>query len=216
MKKVSVALLASADQQQILQSFNCFDADSIVYVASEEALLQQEADVFVALLPLRHLHAFRGKPLLFNETCATLSSLQMENSEQVARFCGWPTFWERPVWEIACFAPSLPGWLLLLEKVLCKKFIPVADVPGLVAPSVVASVINEAYHAMAEQICTAADLDKSLILGTNYPYGPLEWAARIGPLQVSQLLQELSHTDKKFLPHPNLVSGVVYEPNHMH
>ena len=31
-----------------------------------------------------------------------------------------------------------------------------------------------------EGVATASDIDKAMKLGTNYPYGPLEWADIIG------------------------------------
>jgi len=37
-------------------------------------------------------------------------------------------------------------------------------------------------------------------LGTNYPYGPLEWAAKIGLKNIYAVLQKLSLTDKRYAP----------------
>lgn len=56
----------------------------------------------------------------------------------------------------------------------------VADGPGLVRARVVCCLINEAITALMEGVATAADIDKAMKLGTNYPFGPLEWADKIG------------------------------------
>ncbi|NJN55033.1 MAG: hypothetical protein HC804_09925 [Anaerolineae bacterium] len=56
----------------------------------------------------------------------------------------------------------------------------VADGPGLVRARVVCCLINEAVSALMEGVASAEDIDKAMKLGTNYPYGPLEWADFIG------------------------------------
>lgn len=56
----------------------------------------------------------------------------------------------------------------------------VADGPGLVRARVVCCLINEAATALLEGVSTAADIDKAMQLGTNYPYGPLAWGDYIG------------------------------------
>jgi 3-hydroxybutyryl-CoA dehydrogenase len=44
-------------------------------------------------------------------------------------------------------------------------------------------------------------------LGTNYPYGPFEWASRIGHDNIVELLEIMSFTDKKYQPAPALVAA---------
>jgi 3-hydroxybutyryl-CoA dehydrogenase len=56
----------------------------------------------------------------------------------------------------------------------------VADGPGLVRARVVCCLINEAACALMEGVASAADIDQAMKLGANYPYGPLEWADRMG------------------------------------
>jgi 3-hydroxybutyryl-CoA dehydrogenase len=56
----------------------------------------------------------------------------------------------------------------------------VGDGPGLVRARVICCLINEAASALIEGVATAADIDQAMKLGTNYPYGPLEWADMIG------------------------------------
>jgi 3-hydroxybutyryl-CoA dehydrogenase len=56
----------------------------------------------------------------------------------------------------------------------------VADGPGLVRARIVSCLINEAATALLEGIASAEDIDQAMKLGTNYPYGPLEWADLIG------------------------------------
>lgn len=56
----------------------------------------------------------------------------------------------------------------------------VADGPGLVRARTICCLINEAASALLEGIATPADIDQAMKLGTNYPYGPLEWADYLG------------------------------------
>lgn len=56
----------------------------------------------------------------------------------------------------------------------------VADGPGLVRARTICCVINEATSALMEGVASASDIDTAMRLGTNYPYGPFEWADIIG------------------------------------
>lgn len=63
---------------------------------------------------------------------------------------------------------------------LQQEPIVVADGPGLVRARTVCCLINEAAGVLMEGIATAADIDRAMQLGTNYPRGPLAWADHIG------------------------------------
>jgi 3-hydroxybutyryl-CoA dehydrogenase len=67
----------------------------------------------------------------------------------------------------------------------------VADQVGLVTPRVIAMVINEAYLTLQEGTASREDIDLSMRLGVNYPFGPFEWASRIGLDKVLTLLDSL-------------------------
>lgn len=56
----------------------------------------------------------------------------------------------------------------------------VADGAGLVRARIVCCLINEAVGALMEGVASAAGIDTAMRLGTNYPYGPLEWADHLG------------------------------------
>src|ERR1700710_2457559 len=45
---------------------------------------------------------------------------------------------------------------------------------------VVAMIINEAYYALDAGVSSKESIDLAMKLGTGYPYGPFEWADRIG------------------------------------
>lgn len=75
----------------------------------------------------------------------------------------------------------------------------VQDRVGMVLPRIICTIINEAYFALQENIASPEDIDLAMILGTNYPHGPIEWAAKIGVSQVGSVLAALQadlHEDR--------------------
>ena len=135
------------------------------------------------------------QPVLINGVTATLSHLQLPAN--VLRINGWNGFLQRATWEIA--GQTGPG-LTDIAAQLHKRFIFVADEPGLVAARVIAMIVNEAYFALAAGVSTREEIDTAMKLGTNYPYGPFEWADRIGIAHIANLLLTLSQTDKRYQP----------------
>ena len=54
----------------------------------------------------------------------------------------------------------------------------VQDRTGMVMPRILCMLINEAAFALMENIASPSDIDTAMKLGTNYPFGPVEWADR--------------------------------------
>jgi 3-hydroxybutyryl-CoA dehydrogenase len=61
---------------------------------------------------------------------------------------------------------------------------------------------------LGDEVSTKAAIDIAMKLGTNYPYGPFEWAEKIGLKNIFSLLQKLSLQDKRYQPAPALVSAI--------
>ena len=110
----------------------------------------------------------------------------------------------RTSWEIAGILN--PAATIVLEK-LNKNPIAVADEPGLVAAKIIAMIINEAWFALGDGVSDKPAIDIAMKLGTNYPYGPFEWAEKIGLNNIYTLLQKLSLTDTRYQPSPMLVAA---------
>jgi 3-hydroxybutyryl-CoA dehydrogenase len=120
------------------------------------------------------------------------------------RINAWNGFFERPVIEIAT---GIEGIKPLAEEALNYlgwKFTWAPDEPGMIAPRVIAMIINEAYFGLGENISTKAEIDIAMKLGTNYPYGPFEWAEKIGIRYIYSLLKKLQETDERYAPAPLL------------
>ena len=57
-------------------------------------------------------------------------------------------------------------------------------------------IINEACYTLQEGTATMSDIDISMKLGTNYPFGPFEWADKIGIKNVYEILENLYNDTK--------------------
>ncbi len=76
---------------------------------------------------------------------------------------------------------------------------------GMVAPRVLFPIINEAYRTAAEGTASRQDVETSMRLGVNYPFGPFEWAEKIGVENVAAVLGALAKEyGPQYLPVPAL------------
>lgn len=163
------------------------------------------ADAFINLKESIVLGSYGAleKPVLINAVTTTLGA--MNAPANVFRINGWPGFLQRPVWEIA---GKIDDTVKALFEKLNKKITVVADEPGFIAARIVSMIINEAYFTVNDKVSSKEEIDTAMKLGTNYPFGPFEWAAAIGPENVLELLQQLNITDKRYQPAPLLLKEV--------
>jgi 3-hydroxybutyryl-CoA dehydrogenase len=68
----------------------------------------------------------------------------------------------------------------------------VGDAPGLVLGRIVCQLVNEAAFALREGVGSAEDVDAGMLLGLNYPHGPLHWADAIGVDHVLSVIDALA------------------------
>lgn len=135
-------------------------------------------------------------PILVNSVVTVLKDLP----EGFVRFNGWPTFLKRPILEASCDDAVLKKKTEDFLSLLNKKVEWVIDEPGFITPRIVAMIINEAYFALGDGVSSKNEIDMAMRLGTNYPYGPFEWTAKIGAEKIIELLVELSKHNKRFMP----------------
>lgn len=96
-----------------------------------------------------------------------------------------------PVMEVSIMDDAQQLTLANIMYDLGWEFLLVADAVGMVTPRVVCMIINEAYLTAEEGTATPEDIDTSMRLGTNYPYGPFEWSERIGIRHVYEVLKSV-------------------------
>ena len=106
-------------------------------------------------------------------------------------FNGWPTLLNRAYLEVTVLKEEDKPVLENICGQLGTEYLIVDDRVGMVTPRVIAMIINEAYYTLQENTATAADIDLAMKLGTNYPFGPFEWAEKIGISNIYHLLAAL-------------------------
>jgi 3-hydroxybutyryl-CoA dehydrogenase len=48
--------------------------------------------------------------------------------------------------------------------------------PGFVVARTMATIINEAFYTLEDEVANQQDIDSAMKFGVNYPAGPFEWA----------------------------------------
>ncbi len=102
-----------------------------------------------------------------------------------------PTFLDRPLLEVSLLNPgdatALEKWMTIFNW----PYKIVKDRVGMVTPRVLFMIINEACYTLQEGTANMIDIDTSMKLGTNYPFGPFEWADKIGIKNVYETLEAI-------------------------
>ncbi len=128
------------------------------------------------------------------------------------RVCGFGTLVplaERELIEIAPALQTDEATIASTEaffRSLGKETELVEDEVGLVFPRILSLIINEAAFALMEKAATPEDIDTAMKKGTNYPFGPLEWADRIGLDDIYAIVRGLSRdlAEERYRPAPLL------------
>lgn len=179
------------------------DAPTVFYSVIEGIqALPVEPDAILYLYPeqdtdtLNWLKQLTVPVCIVNSVIATTSDL----GEEFIRINAWPGFMGRTKAEMASAAGKNPQEAVSVMQFLGRETEWVADCCGMLTPRVVASIINEAYFAMEDEVSTATEIDTAMKMGTNYPYGPFEWGKMIGLKRIFNLLENLATNQKRYTP----------------
>lgn len=150
-------------------------------------------------------------PVLTSSLCISVSE-QCAMSKKPQRLIGigiYDTFSNAKLIEIAPSKITDGEILKNAEKILADADINYSVVPdrvGLVFPRILSMIINEAAQVYSENTASKEDIDIAMKLGTNYPYGPLEWADKLGIKLVYEVLTALQRDfgEDRYRPHPVL------------
>lgn len=162
---------------------------------------EKTVDAYFNLLTNSSQHNYESitKPVFINSVVETLQDINAPNN--IIRINAWASFIEKEIWEIA---GNMNTAIENVLNTLNKKFILLPDIAGFVSARTIAMIINEAYFALADGVSTMPEIDIAMKLGTNYPYGPFEWADKIGLQNIFALLVKLSMADERYLPSNNI------------
>lgn len=102
-----------------------------------------------------------------------------------------PTFINRSLAEVSLLNKTDESVLDQTMQKLGWEYKLVEDRVGMVTPRIIMMIINEACYTLQEGTASMQDIDTSMKLGTNYPFGPFEWADRIGIEHVYETLKAI-------------------------
>jgi len=99
-----------------------------------------------------------------------------------------PTFINRSLIELSLLNEAHRQEVVGICKQLEWNYKIVADRVGMVTPRIILMIINEACYTLQEGTAGTEEIDEAMKLGANYPYGPFEWADKIGIAHVYETL----------------------------
>jgi 3-hydroxybutyryl-CoA dehydrogenase len=197
---MQIVIWADAEKVDVLIAKN----SSIVWkiVTDEASFNNEEADIYLNLNEDAHCIDYSGitKPVIINSVVFTLKEINAPKN--LIRINGWSNFLKNNTWEVSGAIDSVTDQFF---KLIDKKIINCADEPGFISALIIATIINEAFYAKNDKVSNEADIDTAMKFGTNYPYGPFEWASIIGLKNIYQLLTRLAEKDERYLPAPGLL-----------
>lgn len=196
-------IVAATDEQWTELTTSRTNVDWQRVTSCKEFNDYQDADAFFCLTDNANLmeYATLNKPVFINSVVDTLAELNA--AANVLRINGWATFLNRSVWEIA---GKIDEKINNVFEKTDVKINSVADEPGFISARIIAMIINEAYFAVEDNVSSKSEIDTAMKLGTNYPFGPFEWATLIGQQRIASLLQKLYLADNRYQPSSLLLS----------
>ncbi|MDQ6608763.1 MAG: 3-hydroxyacyl-CoA dehydrogenase family protein [Bacteroidota bacterium] len=204
---MQIIVLADALQKEELSISSLPDA-GVVWINDESEFLKyRDADAFVDLEFLNDarrktlLAQLLPKPVIINSVMDTLAETHLS----FIRINGWPTFLSSSLIEACCINEEVKQKAEDVFSFFNKKIEWLEDDAGFITTRVVSMIINEAFIALGEGVSTKEEINTAMKLGTAYPYGPFEWAEKIGVQNIVTLLNKLSKSQIRYMPSELLV-----------
>lgn len=202
---MQVIVLANELQKEALINES---VKGLIWIENENAFLQHaDADAFLHLVYSNTeersalLSQLLPKPVVINSVTDTLQEI----NNDFVRINGWNTFLSSTIIEAACNNEEVKRKAADVFLLFQKKLEWLPDDPGFVAARVVSMIVNEAYLALADGVSTKDEINTAMKLGTAYPYGPFEWAEKIGVQNIVTLLAKLGKTQPRYVPSSLLI-----------
>jgi len=187
-----IAVKAGDEQKKEFITKGIAPGITVHWLGADEMLAGVEANAYFDLLFNNDFimadDFIAGKPVFVNAVICAAKEIGRDN---YIRLNAWPGFLQRPVIEIATASNSFKNSAEQILNAFGWQYIWAPDEPGMVAARVISMIVNEAYFGLADGISTRQGIDIAMKLGTNYPYGPFEWAQKIGLQNIYFLLKKL-------------------------
>ena len=161
-----------------------------------DAVLYADLDFTLDKTRIAQLSQLLPRPVLVHSVIHTLAEID----RPFIRINGWPGLLERSPCELAVDQRSAEAGVGGLFNSLGWPCRIVSDIPGMISCRILATIINEAYFTLQDEVSTKEEIDEAMRLGTGYPFGPFEWGKRIGLTAIFSLLGALSRENRRYLP----------------
>lgn len=194
---MKIIIRCTNNQQAEILSKETLPQVSLIFTGNDINMFNKtDGDVFFDLIADEHnLDNIKKDSLVFiNAVINTCNEIP----ENCIRINSWNGFLQREIVEIA--TNKHQSFVQKTMDAFGWKFQFVADEVGMIAPRIIAMIVNEAYFALEDKVSTPTEIDTAMKLGTNYPYGPFEWSEKIGLKNIYLLLQKLSKQDSRYTP----------------
>jgi 3-hydroxybutyryl-CoA dehydrogenase len=208
---MKIAILASPSGKHEVLDKGIAAGVEILWCGSVKILVATVADVYMDLLfvPDRErterLMMRAGMPFFIN----SVADAGIKEEKHFVRINAWPGFLQREYVELVVNGDEQERWTREVFGVLGWKYQAVPNIQGMISARIVSCIVNEAYYTFGDGISSKQEIDTAMKLGTSYPYGPFEWAEKIGLEKIYSLLWELQKTDERYKPAPALENEVL-------
>jgi 3-hydroxybutyryl-CoA dehydrogenase len=186
------------------------DADWAVEAVLEEIGLKKE--IFQAMQK-----TFRADVVLATNTSSiSINELAAAVGDDAKRVIGMHFFNPVPVMKLVEVikgkqtSEETTQRTLALAEGMGKTPIPANDSPGFVSNRVLMPMINEGFHAWADGVAEPEHIDQIMVLGCNFPMGPLRLADYIGLDVCANIMTVMRDGlgNDKYAPAPKLLELV--------
>jgi 3-hydroxybutyryl-CoA dehydrogenase len=195
-----VVLTDEGLKKELLANADINNADIIWIEDLSQFQNYKEADAYIDLLfekeHISILQKLLPKLVIINSIVNTLA----ETNSFFVRINGWPTFLQSYILEASSLQEERKQTTEKIFSFFNKKIEWLPDEPGFITPRVISMIINEAFISLSEGVSTKEEIDTAMKLGTNYPFGPFEWAEKIGTKKILSLLHRLSNHNIRYMP----------------
>lgn len=201
---MKIVVVATDDLKEDLQTKKPLNEIQIEWINELHNI--EEATCYIDLLfdgssdRIEILSKTNAAIIIVNDICGSLVGLP----ENFTRINGWAGFLKRDIVEASGHNQSSKSNIETIFSCFGKTVEWLPDTPGFIAARVISMIINEAYLTLEEKVSSKKEIDTAMKSGTNYPYGPFEWAEKIGLQKVYTLLETLSQSNGRFQPAPLL------------
>lgn len=196
-----IAVRATEEQKEEFLSKKIPPEIGLKWLQKNDVFNAKDADVYFDLLFGDVLHdSVETIPVFVNAVVLTTKELP----KNYIRINAWNGFLPREIMEFSTGNDEAEKEAVQVFEQLGWKYLKAPDEPGMITAKIISMIINEAYFALGEGVSSKEEIDVAMKLGTNYPFGPFEWAEKIGLSNIYRLLKKLSETDHAYKIAPAL------------